>query len=1225
MNTEHIFQQSNDIIQALSSGHVELQRVYGSSLALLLFKLQQQSEGAIVAVTAEPEDAEDLVSDIATFGGESFIFPPWDILPEKAENFDIDIAQQRVGALRAIAGSSNAIVVLSAAALLQPVLPPEYLHLGEFDIVAGMEIAPEGLLGRLVDAGFEQADDVELPGQFSRRGGIVDVFPIFADKPVRIEFFGDEIDTIRYYDAGTQRSEKPVDERVVLIDINMDSFNKAYTGKKHYSVAEYLQNNAVVVAVHPQKIEYDGKLYHSGFTNKQGIFGIEDMIPAICSRSLIMISEIGKHEYFSIIEDEDKISEFDLQIESLERLSGGFEHAFEELLYLAETGNKITVYCNNAAEQARLSELLLEKGQGLANKINLTLGTVTQGFYIKEARQVITSDQQILGRRQLRRAVRKKTTSTPIASFTDLRPGDYVVHLSHGIAVYDGVETIDNNGTQADYLSLRFAEDARIYVPMSHVDLVQRYIGGGGGRPNLSKLGSTSWQKKKNAAEAATKSIASDLLRLQAARESLPGIAFSQADDMELEFDNAFVYAETPDQLAAIMEIKQDQQRPRPMDRLLCGDVGFGKTEVAMRAAFKVVNNNKQVAVLVPTTILAEQHARSFKERMADYPVNISCLSRFRTGTEAKEILEDLKLGRVDIIIGTHRILSQDVAFRDLGLVIIDEEQRFGVEQKERLKEMRVSVDVLSMSATPIPRTLNMAMLGLRDISSLTTAPTERQAIRTEVIRYNPEIIRRAVLREISRGGQVFFLHNRVGNINKIARELGELIPEARFGVGHGQMSEKQLYYVMDQFLHKKIDVLVCTTIIESGVDIPSVNTLFVNNADYFGLGELHQLRGRVGRYRNKAYAYFLIPAKRPINPVAQKRLQALQEYSELGSGFRLAMRDLEIRGAGNILGSEQSGHIHLIGFELYCRLLEKSVAELKGEKRDEIEPVELELGSIAYIPTEYIASDTQRVDFYRKLSAVMNEDELVETVDFAKDKYGTIPEVVEQLFEDQRIRISAQQVGINYLGKLEGAIVVGFAKGKGGGLLIKLKAMRRKVTALDKARWRIAVGIDKDIYAEVRAILYELGYSLDEIEERSEKRARQKKINEPEIKSTLAKSKQYNAIASSYAASYTKRKTNSKDILSVSGALITELESNTHIGILNVIIDDVKGFNPKKFGAVTITAGGKSFYLRYTGTVHNNNKSFLNIRGNTSEEVSEIADYFYNSSECRLYNGIIE
>ena len=412
------------------------------------------------------------------------------------------------------------------------------------------------------------------------------------------------------------------------------------------------------------------------------------------------------------------------------------------------------------------------------------MGTVTNGFYIRDYKLAITTDQQILGRQQVRRAVRKKVSSSPIASFTDLRPGDYVVHLTHGIAFYDGVETIDNNGTQADYLSLRFAEDARIYVPMSHVDLVQRYIGGGGGRPNLSKLGSTSWQKKKNAAQAATKSIASDLLRLQAARDSLPGVAFAQADDMELEFDNAFVYAETPDQLAAIAEIKDDQQRARPMDRLLCGDVGFGKTEVAMRAAFKVVNNNKQVAVLVPTTILAEQHARSFRERMADYPVRVECLSRFRTTVEAREIIEDLKLGRVDVIIGTHRILSQDVGFRDLGLVIIDEEQRFGVEQKERLKEMRVSVDVLSMSATPIPRTLNMAMLGLRDISSLTTAPTERQAIRTEVLRYDEAIIRRAILREISRGGQVFFLHNRVGNIDRIARELGELIPEARLGLG---------------------------------------------------------------------------------------------------------------------------------------------------------------------------------------------------------------------------------------------------------------------------------------------------------------------------------------------------------------------------------------------------------------------------------------------------------
>ena len=536
---------------------------------------------------------------------------------------------------------------------------------------------------------------------------------------------------------------------------------------------------------------------------------------------------------------------------------------------------------------------------------------------------------------------------------------------------------------------------------------------------------------------------------------------------------------------------------------------------------------------------------------------------------------------------------------------------------------MRVSVDVLSMSATPIPRTLNMAMLGLRDISSLTTAPTERQAIRTEVIRYDEEVIRRAILREISRGGQVFFLNNRVGNINKVARELGELVPEARFGVGHGQMSEKQLFYVMNQFLSKKIDVLVCTTIIESGVDIPSVNTLFVNNADHFGLGELHQLRGRVGRYRNKAYAYFLIPAKRQINSVAQKRLHALQEYSDLGSGFRLAMRDLEIRGAGNILGSEQSGHIHLIGFELYCRLLEKSVAELKGEKKEEIEPVELELGSIAYVPTEYISSDTQRVDFYRKLSTVNNEDELTDTIGFAEDKYGVIPSMVEQLFEDQRIRIMAQEVGINYLGKLENALIVGFAKGKGGPTLVKLKAMKRKVTSLDKARWRVSISGQNEIYDEAIVVLKELKYTIDEIEERVRLRIKDKSDREIPLKSAVASSKRYNEISSSYAGSYIKPIETKEREIDKSGVII-EIEPNARIGVLSVLVSG-KGFDSKKYGSVTIVNNNESYYLRYTGTSHSRGKIYINLRASSEDEVHRIYTEFKDNIECKLYNGIID
>lgn len=1037
----------------------ELLGLPGSAKAKFLADYLAHRPGPLLALLPEPEEAEDLVADVRLFGGQALTFPAWDILPCETEHPDIDLARERVGALRALLGGVPGLVAASAAAFLQPVMTPQMLDAGHLSVRAGQELSPQALAARLADAGFERVEEVEAPGQFTRRGGIMDVFPFFAERPVRLEYFGDEIDTVRHYDAATQRSDAPTDGAVMLIEINRDAFRRAYELPQRVRLLSYLPAGGTLVLVYPHRLEHAAELYLSGFAGGGKLFDLPAALAGAGSGPLLVNPELAGGEWLEGLPAPEEIRSVDCGCRSLERLSGGLDTAFSELRILAEKRQRISVFCNNAAERARFSELLLEHGGGLSGKIDLPLGTLSRGFHAAGLDWAVSSDQDILGRTRLRRTPKKRATqSSPLASFSDLRPGDYVVHLSHGIGLFEGMQTLENGGTQADYLCLRFAEDARIYVPLSHIDLVQRYIGGREGRPNLSKLGSASWQRRKSEAARAVRDIAGDLLRLQAARRAIPGIAFPPDDEMTREFEASFPYEETPDQLSAIAEIKRDQLGAAPMDRLLCGDVGFGKTEVAMRAAFKVVSSGRQVAVLVPTTILAEQHWRSFRERMADYPVTVECLSRFRSPEETRTLVGRVEGGGVDIVIGTHRILSQDVKFRNLGLLVVDEEQRFGVEQKEKLKHMRVSVDVLSMSATPIPRTLNMALLGLRDISSLATPPTERQSIRTEVVRYNEELIRRAVLRELARGGQVFFLHNRVHNIHTIARELSELIPEARFGVAHGQMPEKELFRVMNNFIGKKLDVLVCTTIIESGVDIPSVNTLFVNNADHFGLGALHQLRGRVGRYRHKAYAYFLVPPKRPVSPVAQKRLQALEEYSELGAGFRLAMRDLEIRGAGNILGAQQSGHIHLIGFELYCRLLEKAVAELRGERVDELEPVELDLGTIAYIPCEYIEIDAQRIDFYRRLSCAGTEGELLELAAFLRDRYGAPPPEVLRLFEDQQLRQAAQGAGINYLGRIDNALVVGFAKNMGGPGLRRLREMRRKVTSLDRGRWRVSI-----------------------------------------------------------------------------------------------------------------------------------------------------------------------
>ncbi len=1077
------------LLRSRASSVLELCNLPASAPAKFLADLA--FEGPVLAILPEPEDADGLIADLRVFGSGGIVYPGWDILPGETDQPDIDLAKDQINALRQLACGSG-IVSISASALLQPALPSDFLNGARLSVGAGLEISPESLLVRLSDAGFEATEEVDAPGQFARRGGILDVFPFFSDRPVRIEFFGDEIETVRFFDPGTQRSDAPVTFEVTLIDINRDSFREAYDRKERVRLLSYLPENALVMLVCPQRLRHAAELYHSGFAPGSPLFEFDRAMAGLEAFRVLIVPDLVGDDWREELPLLARTAcGIDCDCRSMERVTGGLETAFSELRALDAAGERLTVFCTNTAERARFEELLREEGGGLAGRLELRLGTLSKGFHARPLRRAFTSDQDILGRVTLRRPAKKRNSGAPLADFTDLRPGDYVVHLAHGIALFDGIQTINNGGTQADYLCLRFAEDARIYVPLSHIELVQRYIGGSEGRPTLSKLGSGAWQRRKQAAAAAAKDIAADLLRLQAARSALPGIAFPPDDDMLREFEAAFPYEETPDQLSAVADIKNDQTRPSPMDRLLCGDVGFGKTEVAMRAAFKVVNSGKQVAVLVPTTILAEQHCRSFRERMADYPVTVACLSRFRSPEETRTIVDRTETGGVDILIGTHRILSQDVKFRDLGLVVVDEEQRFGVEQKERLKQMRVSVDVLSMSATPIPRTLNMALLGLRDISNLTTPPTERQSIRTEVVGYNEELIRRAILRELARGGQVFFLHNRVHNIHHIAGELATLVPEARFGVAHGQMQEKELYGVMSRFLMRKLDVLVCTTIIESGVDMPSVNTLFVNNAEHFGLGALHQLRGRVGRYKHKAYAYFLIPAKRPVSPIAQKRLLALKEYSELGAGFRLAMRDLEIRGAGNILGAEQSGHINLIGFELYCRLLEKSVAQLKGEDVSELEPVELDLGTVAFLPTEYIPADAQRIDIYRKLSAACDEEALAGLAALLRDKYGAIPDAVQALFADQRLRARAQTAGINYIGRIDNALSVGFAEGKGGVGMRKLKLLRRKVTPLDRGRWRVAVGEHETPLQAAQKIIDRLQLSADELKEIDAERKR--------------------------------------------------------------------------------------------------------------------------------------
>ncbi len=1056
--------------EALDHSPARILGAKGSALAKCLAEARRHLRRPLLIVAPDPEIAGDIHNDLKLYLDDDLpsplFWPAWDILPFETDHPDVEVAADQVNVLRACLDATRdggktadkLWIVAPITALLQPTLSPKIISAGGLNATAGTEVSPEALIAHLVEGGLEPVAMVDAPGQFSRRGGILDIYPLLGNVPYRIEFFGDEIDTIRAFDPATQQSGPALNGQITLVDVSREAFK--HIDGSHYGLLDFLPKNCAGVIYHPERITRVSGLYTGGFSGGP-LFSFEETAEKLSRLPLALVPDLDTDGWpeppWKQAENPFSV---DLGATGWERLSGGFETAVNELSILVNKNVALTLVCNNEGEETRLRKMLADKRPILLERATLRIGRLSRGFVRETASggSAFVSDHEVFSRNAPVRVARKRFAGTPIADFAELREGDYVVHVANGIARFEGIQTLEQNGSTQDFLTLRFAEDARIYVPLSHIDLVQRYIGLGEAKPQLSKLGSAAWSRRKEAVEKAVRDIAQDLLATQAKRLSSQGIALPQDDNMVEEFDLSFPYDETPDQLTALEDIRRDQQSTAPMERLLCGDVGFGKTEMAVRAAFRAANAGYQAAVLVPTTILAEQHYRTFSQRMADYPVRVECLSRFRGQTEQKRIVELLADGKVDVIVGTHRILSEDIHFKNLGLVVIDEEQKFGVEAKERLKRFRADVDILTMTATPIPRTLHMSLLGLRDISNLTTAPRERHSVKTMVVRWSKEVIRRAILRELARGGQCFFLHNRVHNIDEIAGELQHLVPEARFGVGHGQMAEGELLEVMQNFLDGKLDVLVCTTIIESGVDIPSVNTLFVNQADYFGLSELHQLRGRVGRYKHQAYAYFLVPEKRPISPEATKRLQALQEYTELGSGFRIAMRDLEIRGAGNLLGVEQSGHIHMIGFDLYCRLLERAVAAQKGEEVKEDYEAELDLGTRSFIPPEYIPSEQQRIEFYRRLTRIRSLEELAETRAYVRDRYGPPPAPVERCFEDQRLRVRMVEMGVESIGRIDGALAIGFGEGKARRAVMLFRHAGLRATPLRKNQWRVEV-----------------------------------------------------------------------------------------------------------------------------------------------------------------------
>ncbi len=1018
----------------------------------------------VVYVVAHLDEADDAAEDLLLFSRRGMPLPvhrfdALEVLPGES-NISLELVAQRFGVISEIIDKRRAgqpvsgIFVTPIQALMQAVPHPNTLDRYQFAIAVGQQIPPARLLDWLDRAGYQRADVIEQPGDFATRGGIIDIYPpagslsarsdttgsarISADGagdgdafgPIRLDYFGDEIDSIRRIDTQTMGSGQAL-EQVTMIGASAQQLQSDDDTTHFLSL---LGDDTIVVMHEVMELSEQARGYYERLTNARGIYPPKAIFEQLKARQHVEVNQYSASAVTDV--------KMTLAVGQLMSFDQNAAAAVKELAALAAPtmGRRVTVWCNNEAERDRLVELLAEHAPESKDVVEIEIGYLHRGFVWRATDEgesessdssspddspahYLVPHHELFHRYETRRRIRKVAIDAGgegSDAFLDLDVGDYVVHIEHGIARFSQLKTMTRHGKTEEYLTLEFAKGALLHVPAAQIALVQRYVGGFSGKPPLSMLGGKRWARQKEAVEEAVKDMAAQLLRVQAARAALPGVRYPADSAWQGEFEAEFPYQETEDQLAAIARVKSDMGDEQPMDRLICGDVGFGKTEVAIRAAFKAVEHGKQVAVLVPTTVLAEQHDRTFGDRMADYPIRIETISRFKSPMQQTKVLKALSQGQVDIIVGTHRLLSKDVHFADLGLVIVDEEQRFGVEHKQRLLEFRLTADVLTLTATPIPRTLHMAMLGLRDISSLSTAPPDRRSIVTDVAPFNKDQIKQAIIRELNRDGQVFFVHNRVHNIASVADDIRQLVPDAKVLVGHGQMSAGELEKVMLTFTRRRADVLVCTTIIESGIDIPTANTIFINQADHFGLADLHQLRGRVGRYKHRAYCYLLLPDDRPITDMAAKRLKALEQYSMLGAGFKIAMRDLEIRGAGNLLGAEQSGHIAAVGYEMYCTLLDQAAKRMKNEPVVEPVRTHFELPVAGRLTRQYIASNKYRMEAYRRLSRAASFEQLEKVAGDLVDAYGPAPESVQTLLDLTELRIAASLLQIDSL-KLDG------------------------------------------------------------------------------------------------------------------------------------------------------------------------------------------------------------
>ncbi|HEX7065156.1 MAG TPA: transcription-repair coupling factor [Bacillales bacterium] len=1074
------------VVEGLNEGLRE-QLVAGlsnSARTMFVASVYKNIKRPLFVITHNLFQAQKLYDDLTEFLDEKevLLYPVNEMISSEIAAASPELKAQRLEVLNTLSQQSGKVLITPVAGLRRLLPPRKLWQESRYSLKVGEDLEFDKFLDTLVAGGYERTPMVAAPGEFSVRGGIIDIYPLTEENPVRVELFDTEIDSIRYFDVDSQRSGDKVDEIMIGPAEEVLLFNEHYQrsadllekklsetlsktrnktvkeklsehvsheieqlrehqapqGAFKYvslyyeqpaSLLDYIGQDAVVVMDEISRVRETGEHLDKEEAEWRTTLVEQGEMPSSIevAHETDPLVEPFQVLYFSLflrhIPHTNPENIVNITCRSMQNFHGQM-HVLKNEIERWKNGDYAVVFLAVNNERAKRLEGVLadydieadiSDGQMIQQKRQIIIGQVSGGFELPLEKLAVITEQEVFTKKVKKPRKRQKLSNAErIKNYSELNVGDYVVHINHGIGKYLGIKTLEVKGAHKDYLHLRYAGNDKLYIPVEQIDQVQKYIGSEEKEPKVYKLGGNDWKRVKKRVQSSVQDIADDLIELYAEREASKGFAYGKDGLEQREFEEAFPYQETEDQLKAIEEIKQDMERERPMDRLLCGDVGYGKTEVAIRAAFKAIMSGKQVAFLVPTTILAQQHFETVSERFADYPINIGLLSRFRTKKQQKETLKGLKNGTVDFVIGTHRLLSKDIAFHDLGLLIVDEEQRFGVSHKERIKKLKANVDVLTLTATPIPRTLHMSMLGVRDLSVIETPPENRFPVQTYVAEYSGMLVREAIERELARGGQVYFLFNRVDQIQRKAEEISALVPDARVAFAHGQMKENELEAVMFDFLDGEYDVLVSTTIIETGVDIPNVNTLIVNDADKMGLSQLYQLRGRVGRSNRVAYAYLTYQRDKVLNEVSEKRLQAIKDFTELGSGFKIAMRDLSIRGTGNLLGAEQHGFIDSVGFDLYSQMLQDAITTRKGAKpKSERPQVEIDIEADAYIPDSYIDDPRQKIDMYKRFRSVESMDDVLDLEEEMIDRFGDFPEEVQRLFTISRVKAMAEHLGI--------------------------------------------------------------------------------------------------------------------------------------------------------------------------------------------------------------------